>query len=438
MKIIPDHLKIVNSDGTTRSLESDPAPAPAQDTESENLHEPKQDHSNKNYGHVNEHRSVLDSPIWTDATLYKLSRLCVMLAQWKETVVEWNGSSITLQRGQFITGRYSLWEDYHQWHLRKKKPRCKPSPGDRTLWRALLTLEKLQFLSKCSKTRYSIITVLNYDKEQGSMPKVSKCVSKCLSTYKKRDKEKRKEMVVQNPDVVRLADLFGELIYNHHHHFSLSVLKEKTPEWCKHIDLAIKDGQTVDDLEKVIRWIPTNSYSMKHNQSTKKIRQNFTVLYNRMLSDSDDQDGLATFSKKHAKKDWKDGFRDESEEVLVPYPVVTKAEEQAAKGKYETAETGEVCEDDCSVRESASTDEAWPDINLWCTPGPDEYLLEKEEQPMTPELKKHTEERKNNADVKQLKINALDPSDPDWLKKVKEINYPSGRQRPEEQGARRK
>ena len=53
---------------------------------------------------------------------------------------------VKIEPGQFITGRNSLWQEYHQLHLKKRKPSRKPAPSLITVYRWLLTLQEMELL----------------------------------------------------------------------------------------------------------------------------------------------------------------------------------------------------------------------------------------------------------------------------------------------------
>lgn len=81
-------------------------------------------------------------------------------ANWEENSVPLSGviQPVKLNPGQFITGRYELHGQYHQW--RKDYETLAPSP--RTLWRWLHDLQNMGFLTIKSTNKYSIVTMVNW------------------------------------------------------------------------------------------------------------------------------------------------------------------------------------------------------------------------------------------------------------------------------------
>jgi hypothetical protein len=126
-----------------------------------------------NQGYVKLWRKSKESAIFGHEGLWKLWCLCLMKASHKEHTVLVEATPVTLKPGQFITGRYSLWEDYHQWHLLKRKPRRKPTPSAKTVRRWLLTLQNMQMLSIKKTNKYSIISITNWKQYQQNVQQAS-------------------------------------------------------------------------------------------------------------------------------------------------------------------------------------------------------------------------------------------------------------------------
>jgi hypothetical protein len=115
-------------------------------------------------GYVKLWRAVMNSKVWGDAYLYKLFMFCIMNASYKK----WNSNppgarkSLELKPGQFITGRRMLHSAMF------------PVPGDlsaptpETCWNWLKLLEEYDCVKIDSRSRFSVVTVVNYELYQGS------------------------------------------------------------------------------------------------------------------------------------------------------------------------------------------------------------------------------------------------------------------------------
>lgn len=110
-----------------------------------------------NQGYIKLYRKTIDSRVFRSEELFKLWALCLLKANHKKNWVTIVGivEPIKILPGQFITGRFSLHQDYYQ--IRRKKQK---SPI--TVWRWLLTLEKMGNLNVKTNNKYSIVTITNW------------------------------------------------------------------------------------------------------------------------------------------------------------------------------------------------------------------------------------------------------------------------------------
>lgn len=123
-------------------------------------------------GWIKLHRKLLENPIFNDPHLLKLWIYCLLKATHKERKQIVGKQIVELKPGQFVTGRFSLAKEYN----RDAKP--KDVVSDRTLWRWMKFLEESEFLSIKSTTKYSVVTINNWDKYQDNDQQMS---SKCPS-----------------------------------------------------------------------------------------------------------------------------------------------------------------------------------------------------------------------------------------------------------------
>jgi hypothetical protein len=112
-------------------------------------------------GWVRLYRKILDSAIFQDPELFKLWCLCLLLANHKDLWAKADGITqpVQVKRGQFITGRFALHKAYYP---RKKKKQKSPL----TLWRWMQILENMENLNIKTNNKFSIITIVNYEKYQ--------------------------------------------------------------------------------------------------------------------------------------------------------------------------------------------------------------------------------------------------------------------------------
>ena len=157
-------------------------------------------------GYIKLYRKSKDSTVFGHEGLWKLWCLCLMKANHEGAEVMLQGllKPIKLEPGQFITGRNSLWEDYHQLHLKKRKPRRKPAPSLITVYRWLLTLQEMELLNIKSFNKYSIITITNWNRYQENEQQMNN--RRTTDEHKQELKETLKE---ETPDFFSLKNRYS-------------------------------------------------------------------------------------------------------------------------------------------------------------------------------------------------------------------------------------
>lgn len=164
-----------------------------------------------NIGYVKLYRKVTSSFVWTNSNMLKLWILCLTKASHKDSRFIFNGQEIQVSSGQFVTGRAVIEKEFNE-----GVPRDQQIVG-RTLWRWLKRFEKEEMLSIKSTTKYSVISVNNWDEYQSSDQQVSNSRPTSVqqvSTYKneKNDKNEKNVVVVEQKNVFRLYEsIFGML-----------------------------------------------------------------------------------------------------------------------------------------------------------------------------------------------------------------------------------
>ena len=112
-------------------------------------------------GYIKLYRQIADTPIWADSDKLKLWLMCLMKATHDEKTQVVGNQIIELKAGQFITGRSALSDEFNR---DVKKDR---RVDGLTLFRWLSLFEKMEMLNIKKTNKYSLVTVLNWDKYQG-------------------------------------------------------------------------------------------------------------------------------------------------------------------------------------------------------------------------------------------------------------------------------
>lgn len=111
-------------------------------------------------GYIKLYRKIMDSPIWGDPYYLKLWMYCLMKATHKKREVIFGNQVITLEPGQFITGRNALAEDLN------KGMKPKQQLSERTWYRYLENLERWQMLTIKKTNKYSVVSILKWSEYQ--------------------------------------------------------------------------------------------------------------------------------------------------------------------------------------------------------------------------------------------------------------------------------
>lgn len=108
------------------------------------------------------HRKTLESVVWTDPALFRLWILCLDKASHKANDFLFDGSVIHLNQGEFVTGRKSLTDEYNQGLKASNKI------SESKTWRLLNKLKSNSVLNIKSTTKFSVISITNWNKYQNS------------------------------------------------------------------------------------------------------------------------------------------------------------------------------------------------------------------------------------------------------------------------------
>lgn len=111
-------------------------------------------------GYVKLYRKIKNTSVWCDSDKLKLWIYCITEATHESRTILVGNQKIELKRGQFTTGRYKLEDDFNKGVKPKKRV------DGSTLFRWLKLFEECGMLHIKSTNKYSIVTVVNWDKYQ--------------------------------------------------------------------------------------------------------------------------------------------------------------------------------------------------------------------------------------------------------------------------------
>lgn len=106
------------------------------------------------------HRKIRGNPIFNNLELFRLWLICLTEATHREHDQLVGQQMVKLMPGQFVTGRFDLEKMYND-GLPKDQER-----SGLTIWRWLQKLEKYEFLNINSNNKFTVVSILNWDKYQ--------------------------------------------------------------------------------------------------------------------------------------------------------------------------------------------------------------------------------------------------------------------------------
>lgn len=236
-------------------------------------------------GYVKIHRKMMQSPIWQDPYYFKIWMYCLMKASHKEHDQLVGNNIITLEKGQFITGRNSLADDLNK----GMKPNQRLS--NKTWYRYMENLEKWQMLTINKTNKYSVVSIVKWSEYQESdhqLSNKSPSVVHQLSTNKngKNGKNEKKYSPKQVYDesslYYQLANYFlGEIRKNNPDH--------KAPNmqtWSDDIRKMMElDNRNEEQIRYLMSWVQADDFEMANVLSPSKLRKRFDQLVIKVKSE---------------------------------------------------------------------------------------------------------------------------------------------------------
>jgi hypothetical protein len=136
-------------------------------------------------GYVKLWRMIMDDGrIFKDSETFHLGAYCIMKANFKRVEIPFNRQLLVLERGQFVSGRNQISRDTG---ISEKRVRSR-----------LEFLENIGFLARKRASRFTIITVENYDYYQGSDSNEGPEIGPTKGQQRATDKKYKKEKNVLN------------------------------------------------------------------------------------------------------------------------------------------------------------------------------------------------------------------------------------------------
>lgn len=215
-------------------------------------------------GYIKLYRQITDTPVWADSDKLKLWLMCLMKATHDEKTQVVGNQIIELKAGQFITGRSALSDEFNR---DVKKDR---RVDGLTLFRWLSLFEKMEMLNIKKTNKYSLVTVLNWDKYQGQRTSNEQQLNtnKNDKNVKNVKNEKKEDICYQ-----QIADMYNNTCVSFPRLTKLSDARKKA------IKARLKT-YTADDLQKAFTLAEQSDFLKGANN------RNWSATFDWMLKDT--------------------------------------------------------------------------------------------------------------------------------------------------------
>lgn len=226
----------------------------------------------------------MENPVWTDPYYLKLWMYCLFKASHKEHEHLVGNQMIKLERGQFVTGRFSLAEDLNSGMKPKQKL------NDLTWWRYLNNLEKWEMLNIKTTNKFSVVTIDKYDFYQSVFNKDEQQTEhqmnikrtsneQQLNTNNNVNKENKKERpkhVYDDASIFyQLAIYFYEQILQNNQNFKKPNLQTWSDDIRKMMEI---DKRTEDQIKYLMKWVQQDEFEMANVLCPSKLRARYDQL----------------------------------------------------------------------------------------------------------------------------------------------------------------
>lgn len=286
-------------------------------------------------GYIKLYRKITNSFVWTNPNMLKLWMLCLMKASHSGNKFLFNGKEVVVSSGEFVTGRDAIAKEFNE-----GVPRDQQIVG-RTLWRWIKKFEEEQMLSIKSTTKYSVVTVKNWDEYQASDQQVSinrpstvhqvstiNNANNAKNAKNEKNKDNSRQSARRNYDEdsihYQLASSLFEKIKNKNPEARTPNLQNWSDDIRKMIEL---DNRKPEQVENMIGWCQSHDFWSGIILSGKKLRDKYDQMRIQALNDSKPSNKKNYSNPSTRKETLPDWAKEENQQVAeTPMDEETKAE----------------------------------------------------------------------------------------------------------------
>ncbi|GEK28883.1 hypothetical protein [Furfurilactobacillus siliginis] len=259
-------------------------------------------------GWISLQRKIQNSFVWTDSRVLKLWEICLFKASIKLTRFLFNGEEVSLDRGQFVTGRYTLRDEYNT----GVKSGQQVSATSISRW--MRKFRDSGMLDIRATNRYSVVTVIKYDEYQkvGQQVDSNRTSSGHQVDTLEQDKQDKQDNKKNSAKKTRTYSSDSqELILAS---YLLEKMKLNNPDvkepnlqsWADDVRLMIeRDKREPSKIRKMIDWSQSDNFWSGNVLSVKKLRKHFYQMATQANKQhlANKKNGSAIVSREHLNLD---------------------------------------------------------------------------------------------------------------------------------------
>ncbi len=232
-------------------------------------------------GYIKLYRKITHSFVWTNPNMLKLWLLCLMKASHSGNKFLFNGQEVHVSSGEFVTGGHAIAKEFNEGVSSDNQV------VGRTLWRWLKKFEKEEMLSIKSTTKYSVITIKNWNEYQANDNQVSsdrQATVKPVSTIKNEKNDKNDKNIKDNSRKSAKRTYDVDSNYYQLSVFLFEEMKKNNPEvkqpdfdkWADEVRKMVElDGRKEEQVKNMIIWSQSNDFWKGIVLSTRKLREKY-------------------------------------------------------------------------------------------------------------------------------------------------------------------
>lgn len=202
------------------------------------------ENNTKNNGWIALYRKMLDNPITSKPDYLSVWIHLLLMANHHKTSFIWNNKKQILEKGQLLTGLKVLSK--------------KTGVAQGSVYRILKYLENEKQIEQQKTTKFTVITIVNWDRYQGNGNQNEKQMKNRLKTDEKQMKTYNNDNNVNNDDNIYIPDDLKKIVQMYNQIFNKNIIStngfERNYDYWKRIHSINKIQKALENASKDKFW----------------------------------------------------------------------------------------------------------------------------------------------------------------------------------------